>query len=238
MSAKRWCSFTSKRHYCVSAWAVTAVLIFLIFLITLNTLFTPRAFANDADGSPKIFSPDAGRVNLYKTLKFEAYKASGTDEERKAAEERLASIEPAAFFIEGVKKIEERITVLVIGAMYCLDGKAVYPYVEAMQTANTFISTRYLVYTSTPGAREFMVSRTGLAATPSIFIVRPGKEGSNRNGEVLNRSYVEAPSRVIALLEAAKNEEESDVIWKDLHSGVYDEDIQRDLLELIMNLWN
>ncbi|MCL2010333.1 MAG: thioredoxin family protein [Synergistaceae bacterium] len=83
---------------------------------------------------------------------------------------------PPAFFLEGVKKVDKRITLLVIGVMYCLDGKAVYPYVEAMKAANPFISVRYIVYKDTPGAREFMTSRTGQAATPSIFIVRPGGE--------------------------------------------------------------
>ena len=65
-------------------------------------------------------------------------------------------------------------------------------------------------------------------------MVRPGREGGRRNGEVLNGAYVEAPARVSALLGAAENEEEEDVIWSNLPSGVYDEDIQGDLLGLIL----
>ena len=175
-----------------------------------------------------VFSPDGSAVDLYKTLKFDAYKASGTEEQRRTAEEKLASVKPAAFFIEGVRKIDKRLTLLVIGMMNCPDCTAVYPYVEAMEPANPFISVRYLARNDTPGAREFMSSRTGRTNTPSIFIVR--------NGKILNRAYVETPSRVTALLEATKNEEERDVIWEDFHSGVYDEDIQSDLLELISNI--
>jgi len=48
----------------------------------------------------------------------------------------------------------------------------------------------------------------------------------------------EAPSRVIALLEAAKSEEEESVIWGNLPSGVYDEDIQLDLLDLIFSIFS
>ena len=217
--------YVTCRKICVSVLAV---------LVLSITFFAPRAFANDADVFPGIFSPDAGRVNLYKTLDFEAFKASGMEEERIALEERVASIKPAAFFIEGVKKIDKRITVLVIGVMYCLDGKAAYPFVEVMKAANPFIDTRYLVYIDTPGAREFLISRTGRTSTPSIFVARPGKEGGNWNGKVLNGAYVEAPSRVVALLGTAKNEEEENIIWSNLPSGVYDEDIQRDLLDLIL----
>ena len=183
------------REYAV--WRKIFVLAWVISIL-LITFFASRAYANDAVVSCGIFSPDAGRINLYKTLNFEAFKASGTEEERAALEERLASVKPASFFTEEMKKINKQVTMLVIGMMYCLDGKAAYPYVEAIKDANPFVSAWYLVYEDTPGAREFLISRTGRTATPSIFIVR--------NGEVLNGAYVEAPSRVVALLEAAKNE--------------------------------
>ena len=207
------------RHICASAWAVT---------ILSMTFFTPRAFA-----ASKIFSPDAERVNLYKTLNFETYKATGTEEEREATEERLALVKPAAFFLEGAQKIEERITVLVIGMMFCPDCKAVYPYVEAMKAANPFISVRYLER-SAPGAREFMLSRTGRANVPMIFGVRPDGTKGNRDGKIWGKSYTETPERVTGLLQAAKTERERSTVWKDFHAGVYDEDIQRDLLDLIL----
>ena len=56
-------------------------------------------------------------------------------------------------------------------------------------------------------------------------------------GEILEGAYAEAPSRVNTLLEAAKNEEEENAIWSNLPSGVYDEDIQSDLLNLINIIW-
>jgi excinuclease UvrABC nuclease subunit len=161
-------------------------------------------------------------------LKFDAYKASGTEEQRRTAEEKLAFAKPAGFFLERIRKIDKRLTLLVIGMMSCPDCTVVYPYLEAMEAANPFISVRYLVRDNTPDARKFMSYHTGRTNTPSIFVVR--------NGKVLNGAYVETPSRVTALLEAAKNKEERNEIWKDFHSGVYDEDIQSDLLELISNI--
>jgi glutaredoxin len=210
---------------------ICVVTVFLFFSIFLPAFFTPCAFGNDAVAQ-RIFLPDA-RVNLYKTLDFETYKASGTEEQRNAAEERLASIEPAAFFLEGVKKIDKRITLLVVGMMFCPDCTAVYPYLEAMKAANPFISTRYLVRDATPGAREFMISRTGRPNVPSIFVVRPDKTNGWRSGKISSKAYVETPIRVTNLLQSAKSNTERAAVWKDFRAGVYDEDIQRDLLDLI-----
>ena len=184
------------------------------------------------------FSPDHNAVNLYRTLKFDAYKMSGTEEHRKKAEAKLSSGKPAAFFLEGTRKIDKRLTVLVVGMMYCPDCAAIYPYVQAMEAANPFIRVRYIVRDSAPEVMDFLSSRTERTNVPSIFIVRPGKKMGNRRGEILNGAYVETPSRVTALLDAAKSDEERKVIWDDFHSGVYDEDIQRDLLDLILNAWD
>ncbi|MDR1379657.1 MAG: thioredoxin family protein [Synergistaceae bacterium] len=191
------------------------------FLLALAFAVASPAFAEVS------FSPDAKRVNLYRTLKFDVYKASGTEEEQVAAEEKIASSRPAAFFIEGLNSVDTRLTVLMIGMMRCPDCRAVYPYTEAM-AANPFISVRYLARDKTPGAREFMIARTGRSNTPSIFIVRP-------NGEVLDGTYVETPTSVTALLAAAKSAEDRRRIWDDFHKGIYDEYIQRDLLALISN---
>jgi len=209
---------------CAGAWVVA---------IFLTIFFTSRAFGSDVAGRANIFSPGSDRINLYRTLNFEAYKASGTEKERKEAEERIASVKPADFFLEGVEKIDKRITVLVVGMMFCPDCRAVYPYVEAMKAANPFISTRYLIRDSTPGAREFMVSRTGRPNVPTIFVVRPDKIDGYWNGKISGKAYVETPGRVTDLLQTAKSEREQAAVWRDFHGGIYDEDIQQDLLDLI-----
>ena len=202
--------------------------------ILLALFFAPHAFGNDSAGRANVLSPGADRINLYRTLNFDAYKATGTEKERKEAEERMASAKPAGFFLEGIKKIDKRITVLVIGMMFCPDCKAVYPYVEAMKSANPFISTRYLTRNDTPGAREFIISHTGLPNVPTILVVRPDNINGYWNGRISGKAYVETPGRVTDLLQAAKSERERAAVWKDFHEGVYDEEIQRDLLDLIL----
>jgi hypothetical protein len=91
---------------------------------------------------------------------------------------------------------------------------------------NPLVRTKYILRNETPGAREFMKSRAGRTNMPAVFVLRA-------DGKVLDGAYVETPEKVTALLASAATDEERDAIWEDFHSGVYDEDIQRDLLELI-----
>lgn len=151
---------------------------------------------------------------------------SGTDEERKEADERMRTITPADFFTEGARDVNEPLTLLVIGMTYCPDCKVIYPFVEALPRINPLISARYIVRNETPGVREFMTTRTGRINMPSIFVLGP-------DGTVLDGAYVETPARVTSLLESASTEQERDSVWSDFHGGIYDEDVQRDLLLLI-----
>jgi len=235
----------------------TCVVYLLCLVLCLYFPFEAVAAGNAADGSDcdcggaklehkhirdfavqEIFSPDDKMVDLSRTLKFDAYKASGTEEQRKNAEERLSYVKPAAFFLEGIRKVDKQLTLLVIGMMFCPDCTAVYPYVEAMEAANPLISVRYLTREGAPEVKKFMSSRTGRTNVPSIFVVRPSGENGDWDGKILNGAYVETPYYVTLRLNAANSNEERVGIWKNFHAGVYDEHIQRDLLYLILNSGN
>jgi uncharacterized protein YbaR (Trm112 family) len=193
---------------------------FLFFLI-LGLIFV----SGRTEAKNLVFSGDSGRVDLSGALSFEEYRKLGTGEEQKAVEGRFESFETLPFFEEGAKAVESPVVLLMIGMMYCPDCKAAYPYIEAISRLNPLVRTKYLVRNETPGAREFMKNRTGRANMPAIFVVRA-------DGKVLDGAYVETPEKVTKML-AETPEENRDAIWDDFHNGVYDEDIQRDILDLI-----
>jgi thiol-disulfide isomerase/thioredoxin len=195
-------------------------------LIMMALTLASLSIAGAAYAGERAFSKDAGRVDLTHAVSFEEYVKSGTDEHRKATDERFASYVSAPFFVEGARKIDSPVVLLMIGMMYCPDCKAAKPYMEELARLNPLIRTKYMVRNDTPGAREFMKARTGRTNMPAIFAITPG-------GKVLDGAYVETPARVTALLEAAGTEVERDAIWDDFHNGVYDEDVQRDLLALV-----
>ena len=192
-------------------------------LIMIALTLIPLTLAGTASAEWSAFT-DAKRVDLSRAMSFEEYVRSGTDEHRRATEERFASYKSAPFFIEGAKKIDSPVILLMIGMMYCPDCKAAAPYMEELARLNPLITTKYMVRDDTPGAKEFMKARSGRTNMPAIFAITP--DG------VLDGAYVETPESVTALLGAAKTEAERDAVWDDFHSGVYDEDVQRDLLSL------
>jgi len=194
-----------------------------IFIFLVSALFFS---VRPAVAEGRIFSDDAGRVDLSRAMSFEEYAASGNGDEQRAVEERFGSFEVSKFFADGAKSIESPAILLMIGMMYCPDCKAVTPYIETMAKLNPLVRTKYILRNETPGAREFMKSRTGRINMPAVFVLRA-------DGKVLDRAYVETPEKVTARLASAATDEERDAIWEDFHNGVYDEDIQRDLLELI-----
>jgi hypothetical protein len=102
---------------------------------------------------------------------------------------------------------------------------------EAMSRFNPLIRTRYLVRNDTPGAREFMAARTGRTNMPAVFVIRP-------DGSVSDGAYVETPTSVTSLLASAVTDDEREAVWNDFHSGLYDDDVQSDLMSLVLNSFN
>ncbi|MDR3281371.1 MAG: thioredoxin family protein [Synergistaceae bacterium] len=175
-----------------------------------------------------IFSDDSGSVDISSAKTFEQYMATGSSEHLKTMLERFDEYKVSDFFAEEIKKIDAAATLLMIGMMYCPDCKVVSPFMEAIAKLNPKISTRYILRNDTPGAKEFMQNRTGRTNMPAIFVLSP-------DGTVLSGAYVETPERVTGMLASAATDGERDKIWDDFHEGVYDEDVQRDLIELIKN---
>lgn len=193
-------------------------------LITVSLLLI--FFSGTAYAESLIFSDGAKRVDLSGALSFEEYAKSGSPEHRAAAQGRMASYKEEPFFAEAAAKIDSPVVLLTIGMMYCPDCKAVYPYLESLARRNPLVSTKYIVRNDVPGAKEFMAARTGLTKMPSVFALKP-------DGTVLDGAYVETPKKVTAMLAAAETEADRDKIWDDFHAGIYDEEIQRDLISLI-----
>jgi glutaredoxin len=196
----------------------------IVFAFLLLLSFTGKSLASyDKD---IFFSPDAGSVNLKNSVSFEEYKKSGEEKYISDIEERVRSCGVSEKFIEGAKKIDRPLVLLMIGMTYCPDCKAAYPFMEAVSRVNPYVTTRYIPRNSTPGAREFIKARAGRTNMPAIFALRP-------DGKVLDGAYIETPSKVTGLIMNATSDEERDSIWEDFHSGVYDEEIENDLLRLL-----
>jgi hypothetical protein len=197
----------------------TAAFVFLSLLSFAGTSF---AFY----GEDVFFQPDTGKVNLKASLSFEEYIKSGEEKYINGIEERMRSCDVSAKFIEGVKKIDRPLILLMIGMTHCPDCKAAYPFTEAASRVNPHVTTRYVPRSGTPGAREFIMARAGRTNMPAIFVLRP-------DGEVLDGAYIETPSKVTGMIADAPSDEERDAVWKDFHNGVYDEEIENDLLRLL-----
>jgi hypothetical protein len=199
----------------------------VIFLSLLS--FTGTSLASyDKD---VFFSEDAGRVNLKASISFEEYKRSGEEKYIRDIDERMRSCKISEKFIESVKKIERPLILLMIGMTYCPDCKTAYPFTEAASRVNPYVTTRYIPRNGTPGAREFIMSRAGRTNMPAIFVLRP-------DGKVLDGAYIETPSKVTELIKNASSDEERDSVWKDFHNGIYDEEIENDLLRLLETALN
>jgi thiol-disulfide isomerase/thioredoxin len=193
-----------------------------IFLSLLS--FTGTSFASYGD--EVFFSSDAGSVDLKISVSFEEYKRSGEEKYVSDIEERMRSCGVSEKFIDGAKKIDRQLVLLMIGMTYCPDCKAAYPFMEAISRVNPNVTTRYIPRNGTPGAREFIVARAGRPNMPAVFVLLP-------DGKVLDGAYIETPSKVTDLLMNVSSDEERDSIWKDFHNGVYDEEIENDLLNLL-----
>jgi glutaredoxin len=190
-------------------------------VLSAALLFSSNAWAG-------VFSEDNSTVDLSQAKTFEQYLATGKSEHLQAMLERLSSYKLSGFFEEEIKKIDTPVTLLLIGMMYCPDCKTVTPFLEAITKLNPKIKTSYIVRNDTPGAKEFITAKTGRTNMPAVFVLK-------NDGTVLEGAYSETPKSVIALLEAAPDDAESNKIWDDFHDGKYDEDVQRDLAELIKN---
>ncbi|MDR3164833.1 MAG: thioredoxin family protein [Synergistaceae bacterium] len=193
-----------------------------IFLISLS--FAEKTFASY--GKDVFFSPDAGRVNLKASVSFEEYKRSGEKKYIDAIESRMRSCNISERFIEGVKKINRPLVLLMIGMTYCPDCTAAYPFTETASRVNPYVTARYIPRNGTPGAREFIESRAGRTNIPAIFVLRP-------DGKVLDGAYIETPSKVTGLIVNALSDEERDSVRENFRKGIYDEEIENDLLSLL-----
>jgi glutaredoxin len=196
------------------------------FMVLSLLSFAGTSFASY--GEDVLFSPDAERVDLNASVSFEEYKRSGEEKYIIGIEERMRSCSVSEKFIEGVKKIDRPLVLLMIGMTYCPDCKAAYPFTEAASRANPNVTTRYIPRNGTPGAREFIEARAGRTNMPAIFVLRP-------DGKVLDGAYIETPSKVTGMIMNAASDEERDAVWEDFHNGVYDEEIENDLLRLMEN---
>ncbi|MDR1133644.1 MAG: thioredoxin family protein [Synergistaceae bacterium] len=194
------------------------------FIFVLSLSFAGKALASF--GKDVIFSSDAGRVNLKATISFAEYKRSGEEQYINDIEERMRSCEVSEKFIEGVKKIDRPLVLLMIGMTYCPDCKAAYPFTETASRVNPYVTARYMPRNGVTGAREFIGARAGRTNMPAIFVLRP-------DGKVLDGAYIETPSKVTGLIANATSDEERDSIWEDFHNGIYDEEIENDLLSLM-----
>ena len=201
----------------------------VLFMFLILLLFAGTSLASY--GKDVFFSPDAKRVNLKAAVSFEEYKRSGEEKYISGIEERMRSCGVSEKFIEGAKKIDQPLILLMIGMTYCPDCKAAYPFMEAASRVNPHVTTRYMPRNGTPGAREFIQGHTGRTNMPAIFVLRP-------DGKVSGGAYVETPSKVTGLIANASSDEERDAVWKDFHNGVYDEEIENDLLRLIETALN
>ncbi|MDR0649596.1 MAG: thioredoxin family protein [Synergistaceae bacterium] len=177
-------------------------------------------------GLPAFCAPrlQEGRIDLSEGLSFEKYITTGSGAQLGSALERVSSTslsEPFAGFVKGIR------TPLVLVAftdISCPDCARTIPFVHAATLANPLVRAVY--FKRDDAARQFMRAQTGKASVPTIFV-------TDETGALVGGVYVEYPRKVQALIDASVSDDETAGHRKDLRSGLYDDEIESDLRELI-----
>jgi glutaredoxin-related protein len=189
--------------------------------LVLLTIAAPFILSSAAAGLTR---PQEGKIDLSKSVGFEKYLASGSGEEMEKEINIVGSLKPSKSFLDEAKKIDAPLVIVVYGDMSCPDCAVTVPYVQSVQKVNPLVETRFFLRNDE--TKAFLRTAAGRAAVPTIFI-------TNAEGLIAGDVYVEYPEAVQSLIDASPSNEEAKKHRTDFRNGLYDEEIQKDLLKLI-----
>jgi thiol-disulfide isomerase/thioredoxin len=167
--------------------------------------------------------PQGARMDLAKGMTFERYLTTGDGAQMERALERVSSLVLSDHFLAFVRGVDVPLVLAVYTELWCPDCARTTPFAYAISQANPLIEAAYFLRDD-PG-RAFMRAQTGKSSIPTIFV-------TDKGGLVAGDVYVEYPESVQALI-AAATEEAARGYRNDLRSGMYDEEIENDLRELM-----
>ncbi|MDR1482832.1 MAG: thioredoxin family protein [Synergistaceae bacterium] len=189
--------------------------------ICLAVLFLTGAVSGAAAETHDVARMDPGKgTDFYGFIS----KAKAKDMEKFIA--RLGKVTLSDELKETASRADRPFTVVVLGYTYCPDMLIVAPFIESVRMANpNMITVRY--YIRNDGYAELLKRQTGIDRTPAIFLAEP-------DGRLLEgRFYSKFPRIVQRLIDSSASSEESNSHIGDHRAGVYDDDVQSDLAELL-----
>jgi protein-disulfide isomerase len=168
--------------------------------------------------------PQGARIDLSKGMTFERYLTTGDSSQMENSLERVSSLALSGPFLDFVRGIDTPLVIVAYTDLSCPDCARTIPFVHAISQANPLAEAAYFLRDDS--ARPFMRAQTGKSSIPTIFV-------TDKSGLVAGNVYVEYPEKVQALIDAAASNEEAARHRGDLRSGLYDEEIENGLRDLI-----
>jgi protein-disulfide isomerase len=189
--------------------------------IFLFALAAPFLIASTVSAATQ---PPGGRLDLSGGLSFEKYITTGNASQMESSIDSISSFASSDSFLAAVKAIDAPIVIVAYTDITCPDCARTIPYVETMHNVNPLITTVYIL--KSDETRAFVKAQTGKSSTPTIFV-------TDKDGAVAGDVYVEYPEAVQVLIDASATDEEAGKHRRDLRSGQYNSEIEKDLLKLI-----
>jgi hypothetical protein len=190
-----------------------------IILLSAITMLTAAAAA----ASPMLKS--AASIDISSALSFEEYLATGSEDEADEIMTRLGIISVNDELRSSAEGVGAPLTLIVFGWMPCPDCEVVVPYVEAIKRLNpAMISTSY--FDRTDDVKTLALSLAGVYKIPTIFAARP-------DGTLLGPYYLEYPQNVRSIVDSEGDDERKQAVIDEFRKNRYDENLMRDLSELI-----
>ena len=171
---------------------------------------------------------DVDHIDLSKGVSYERYLFGGTGMQIERVFARTKAVRLSDELRAAAQRIDSPVVFVTYGSITCPDCAVAVPFLEALKNANPTIETLYFARDNK--AREMLLERTGLNRIPTIFV-------TDRNGRILSGHYVEYPRVIYDLLEKSKTEEEKRAHIEEFRAGKYDDDVQRDLADLIESIF-
>lgn len=161
-------------------------------------------------------------VNLDKCISYAEYINTAKEEELLFIDELYEQGRLASQGLEDIKKIKSHINILVITDTFCKDSATTMPFLMKISELNSKISVSFL---KKEGNEELLQELSGECRIPTIIKLDERKQ--------MKGKYIEFPQIVREKING-KNDEERKVIVEELRSGKYNDEIQKEIIQLIL----
>ena len=154
---------------------------------------------------------------------FNEYLNFSTEEDKEKQLRIMDKIHLSNETTQKIKNIKKDIKLLVFAEPYCPDCKAFVPFIQKFSELNPHILVTYI---SRSENEEFLASLSEEMRIPSMFYYI---------NDSLHITYLEVPKFV---LERAKNGEDEGELRYNYRTGVYNHELEEELLNIILEINN